>query len=66
MWRAAIASRRFSRELAERGRPDTEQRVAFSAQTGHDARKKMLRDWVPILEASEMYGFVERIYRAAA
>ena len=43
------------------GRP---QRIAYTAQTGHDARQKLLDDFVPILERSPFAGLVERVYRA--
>lgn len=39
------------------------QRVVYSAQTGWDARKKLIEDQVPVLEASPLLGFVKRIYR---
>ena len=43
------------------GRP---QRIAYTAQTGHDARQKLLDDWVPLLERSPFAPLVERVYRA--
>jgi hypothetical protein len=43
----------------------TPQRVIYTAQTGMDARKKMLEDEVPVLEASPLHGLVRNIYRAA-
>ena len=43
------------------GRP---QRIAYTAQTGHDARQKLLDDFVPILERSPFASLVERVYRA--
>ena len=43
------------------GRP---QRIAYTAQTGHDARQKLLDDWVPLIERSAFAPLVERVYRA--
>lgn len=40
------------------------QRVAYTAQTGSDARKKLLDDQVPILQASPLNKAVQRITRA--
>jgi len=40
------------------------QRIAYTAQTGHDARQKLLDDWVPLLERSPFAPLVERVYRA--
>jgi hypothetical protein len=51
---------RVSAYAAERGRY---QRCAYTAQTGYDARKKMLHDWVPIVEASPLASLLTRIYR---
>lgn len=42
-----------------------EQRVAYSAQTGADARKKLLDDQVPLLMQSPMSVTVDRVNRAA-
>jgi len=39
------------------------QRVAYSAQTGWDARRKLIDDQVPILEESPLFGFVHRVLR---
>lgn len=39
------------------------QRVAYSAQTGWDARRKLIDDQVPLLEESPLLGFVKRILR---
>lgn len=39
--------------------------VAYSAQSGFDARRKMLDDWVPIIEHSELYPLVDAIRRGA-
>lgn len=39
------------------------QRVAYSAQTGWDARRKLIDDQAPILEESPLNGFVKRILR---
>jgi hypothetical protein len=44
------------------GRP---QRIAYTAQTGHDARMKLLDDFVPILERSPLAPLIARVYRAA-
>jgi hypothetical protein len=40
------------------------QRIAYTAQTGHDARQKLLDDFVPILERSPFAGLIDRVYRA--
>jgi hypothetical protein len=40
------------------------QRIAYTAQTGHDARQKLLDDFVPILERSPFAALMERVYRA--
>lgn len=40
------------------------QRIAFTAQTGHDARQKLLDDWVPLIERSALAPLVDRVYRA--
>lgn len=42
------------------------QRVIYTAQTGSDARKKLLEDKVPAIQASEIWGAVRTVYRAAA
>jgi hypothetical protein len=42
----------------------TPQRIAYTAQTGHDARKKLLDDWMPILERSKLAPTIDRVYRA--
>lgn len=42
-----------------------DQRVAYSAQTGADARKKLLDDQVPLLMQSPMAITVDRVNRAA-
>lgn len=39
------------------------QRVAYSAQTGWDARRKLIDDQVPLLEESPLKGFVKRILK---
>jgi hypothetical protein len=41
------------------------QRIFYSAQTGADARKKLLEDQVPIIEASPLKQTIQRIYVAA-
>ena len=43
------------------GRP---QRIAYTAQTGHDARTKLLDDFVPMIERSPLAALVDRVYRA--
>lgn len=43
---------------------DDPQKVAYTAQTGWDARKKLLEDQVPILQSSALFGLVERVQRA--
>lgn len=40
------------------------QRVAYTAQTGSDARKKLLDDEVPILQSSPLWSAVRRVARA--
>jgi hypothetical protein len=40
------------------------QRAAYSAQTGRDARKKLLNDWVPVLETSPFAPMVTRVYQS--
>lgn len=40
------------------------QRVAYTAQTGWDARRKLLDDQVPMLQASPLWGAVTKVYRA--
>ncbi|MDP8957846.1 MAG: phage terminase family protein [Actinomycetota bacterium] len=45
-----------------RGKPQT---VIYTAQTGHDARKKFQNDFVPIIEGSRLGSAVKRISRAA-
>lgn len=41
------------------------QRVAYTAQTGSDARKKLLDDQVPLMMASPLAAAVDRVNRAA-
>ena len=43
---------------------DTPQRIAYTAQTGLDARRKLLDDQAPMLERSSLRGTVERVHRA--
>jgi phage terminase large subunit-like protein len=43
---------------------DKPQHVAYTAQTGSDARKKLLNDQVPILEGSPLWKSVRRVARA--
>jgi hypothetical protein len=40
------------------------QRIAYTAQTGHDARQKLLDDFVPLIERSPFAGLIDRVYRA--
>lgn len=40
------------------------QRIAYTAQTGSDARKKLLDDQVPIIMASTLRHAVDRVHRA--
>jgi hypothetical protein len=40
------------------------QKVAYTAQTGSDARKKLIDDQVPILQASPLWQTVRRVSRA--
>ncbi|MGH2711384.1 MAG: hypothetical protein ACRDH9_09305 [Actinomycetota bacterium] len=42
------------------------QRVVYTAQTGQDARKKLIEDQVPVLGDSPLWGAVDRVYEAAA
>lgn len=39
------------------------QRIAYTAQTGSDARKKLMTDFVPALEVSSLFQAVKQIYR---
>ena len=41
------------------------QRLAYTCQTGWDARKKLLDDWCPLIEKSKLGNAVKRIYRGA-
>lgn len=41
-------------------------RVAYTAQTGWDARRKVLEDWVPMVERSRLASVVHRVYRSAS
>lgn len=43
----------------------TDQRVAYTAQTGSDARKKLLDDQVPLIMQSPLSSTVDRVNRAA-
>lgn len=40
------------------------QRVAYTAQTGWDARKKLLDDQVPVLRRSKLWKATDHVYRA--
>lgn len=44
---------------------DTAQSVSYTAQTGSDARKKLLEDQAPVLERSILAKTIRRVYRAA-
>jgi len=44
---------------------DEPQRIAYSAQTGWDARKKLIDDHAPILTSSPLKGTVQRVLRGA-
>ena len=43
---------------------DEPQRVIYTAQTGSDARRKLLEDQVPVLERSKLKGLIQHIHRA--
>ncbi len=43
---------------------DTPQKIAYTAQTGSDARKKLIDDQAPILSASKLRAAVSRVHRA--
>lgn len=40
------------------------QAIGYTAQTGTDARQKLMRDQIPLIEGSPLYKAVKRIYRA--
>jgi Terminase large subunit, T4likevirus-type, N-terminal len=44
---------------------DRPQLAVYSAQTGHDARRKFMDDFLPLMQASAMGRFVTRIRRAS-
>jgi phage terminase large subunit-like protein len=44
---------------------DLPQRVGYTAQTGWDARKKLLDDQVPVLNRSRLRPAIQQVYRAA-
>lgn len=52
-------------ELQRALRWGTPQRIAYTAQTGWDARRKLIDDQIPIIEASPLRHAVDRIYRGA-
>jgi hypothetical protein len=54
VWRATVYARAYRA-----------QRIAYSAQSGHDARRKMLDDWLPTLEHSGLFDLVRGIRRAS-
>lgn len=39
-------------------------RSVYTAQTGFDARRKLVDDWAPMLEQSKLGAMVEKVYRA--
>lgn len=39
-------------------------RSVYTAQTGFDARRKLVDDWAPLLEQSKLASMVEKVYRA--
>lgn len=39
-------------------------RSVYTAQTGFDARRKLIDDWSPMLEQSKLAAMVEKVYRA--
>ena len=43
----------------------TPQRIAYSAQTGWDARRKLIDDQVPMLERTPLAASIARVYRGA-
>lgn len=45
------------------GRPQV---IAYTAQTGQDARKKLVEDQVPLLRRSPLWGTVEKVLRGIA
>jgi len=42
------------------------QRIAYTAQTGQDARKKLVDDYLPLIKRSKMANSIEQTWRAAA
>lgn len=53
-WRATVYAR--DRRL---------QRVAYSAQSGFDARRKMIDDWLPVVEQSPVFDLIRSVRRAS-
>jgi len=43
---------------------DRAHRIAYTAQTGSDARKKLLNDQVPMLQRSPLSAAIEKVYQA--
>ena len=39
------------------------QQIAYTAQTGGDARKKLMRDFVPIIDVSAVKASVKQVYK---
>lgn len=52
----------LAQQMLAEGKP---QRIAYSAQTGNDARRKMLEDWLPMLEASDFRHGIRKVRMAA-
>lgn len=52
-------------ELHRALRWSTPQRIAYTAQTGWDARRKLLDDQIPLLERTAISASINRIYRGA-
>jgi len=53
-------------ELQRALRWSTPQRCAYTAQSGSDARRKLINDQAPILLNSPMRAAVDRVFRGAA
>jgi hypothetical protein len=47
-------AKRLTPVLVEMRRPDRVQRVALTAQSGNDARRKMQQEWIPTVMASQL------------
>jgi hypothetical protein len=44
---------------------DNRKRSVYTAQTGFDAKRKVVDDWAPLIERSKLAPTVDRVYRAA-